>query len=258
MQLKLEEESRRKRECSKDKEAQKWADRDARKQKMEAEERERSLKRAQDEAVMKQRRDQIARVREDALYREMSDRTNIVSDITDEKAQENRKKLDALRRAATDQQQQQRSSPPKPAPAFHVPETKPFERRQFPSAPSYEERHRDSPGSFPTSNGAKFARFYFNLVNGQKGTVDHVSIAKDDCAWKEFEAKAKRMQSVRLADIPFPKASGCLDNEIFKRWAMRWHPDKFMQKYGRKLHSDERESIHNAVQEVFQDINAAR
>ena len=91
--------------------------------------------------------------------------------------------------------------------------------------------------------------------------MDHGAIDKDDKAWELFEAKhgdRSKKTTIRLSDVPLPQASGCLDNEIFKRWALRWHPDKFIQRYGTKLAGNEKQEIEDAVKGVFQEISAAR
>jgi len=256
MQLQMEEDARLQREKARERDSQKWAEREMRKAKNEEDEMSRRMKRAEDEAAMKRRSDQACRGIGANIQREMSDRTNLMSDVSPEKAQQTKDLLERLRRDAQRRHATQNDSPSRRA-EFVVPEVKPFRRREFASAPSYEERHHDSPGSGFSSRGSTFARFYFNLVGG-KGTVDTVSIRKDDEAWSAFEDKAKRASTIHISDIPIPQAAGCIDNEIFKRWAMRWHPDKFIQKFGSKLSENERDSIVCAVKGVFQEISAAK
>jgi len=44
----------------------------------------------------------------------------------------------------------------------------------------------------------------------------------------------------------------------FKAVALRWHPDKFLQKMGHRLHPDDKEHILGTVTEVFQRAQAKR
>ena len=50
---------------------------------------------------------------------------------------------------------------------------------------------------------------------------------------------------------------GC-DKKNFQKLAMRWHPDKFLQRYGNRLAAEDKERILVKVKEVFQAINALR
>ena len=49
-----------------------------------------------------------------------------------------------------------------------------------------------------------------------------------------------------------------MTNTDFKEMALRWHPDKFLQKFGAKLNEEEAEDIQDAVVAVFQELNNAR
>jgi len=255
---------------AKAKEDKKWAEREERRRKHEAEELHRKHARAEKELEMKRRHEQMSRQHSADLQREMSDRTNRIqsqfgSDISPEKAESTRQKLEQLRRET---QRKQTASGGFAAefearskgPEFVVPDQEPYRKREFKSAPTYEERHHDHPrgAGYEPSAGSKFARFYFDAFGASGSTVDRSSIDKDDKSWESFERKAASCAAIRLGDIPLPNASGCLDDEIFKRWAKRWHPDKFMQKFGNKLAAADKEAIEEAVKGVFQDLSAAR
>jgi len=85
--------------------------------------------------------------------------------------------------------------------------------------------------------------------------------------WEKFVAASKNKEMVNERDIPFPTKSSLSNMKFsdqksldsnFKKLAMRWHPDKFMQKYGKKLNPKDKESIESRVKEVFQMMNSAR
>jgi len=71
---------------------------------------------------------------------------------------------------------------------------------------------------------------------------------------------------VRLQDVPFPRDAKFVwrhqlnedeRKSAFKQLAMRWHPDKFTQKFGPRLCPGERQPILHRVNEVFQAVQAA-
>ena len=37
--------------------------------------------------------------------------------------------------------------------------------------------------------------------------------------------------------------------------AMRWHPDKFAQRFGSSIDNNERDAVLDRVKQVFQDVN---
>ena len=78
--------------------------------------------------------------------------------------------------------------------------------------------------------------------------------------WSDFQRLAESKGELGLDDIPIPEGSGLvctMDQKDFREMAKRYHPDKFMQKYGRKLKEDDAEAILETVVAVFQRINAA-
>lgn len=62
-----------------------------------------------------------------------------------------------------------------------------------------------------------------------------------------------------MGDIPFPDGTVFrVGNKDFKKLAMRWHPDKFLQKWGAKLDPEQKDAIIDRVKATFQKLNAAR
>jgi len=85
--------------------------------------------------------------------------------------------------------------------------------------------------------------------------------AKLDEEWALIENKSKS-GSLALKDIPFPPESmlrrQLRDKKSFQTNALRWHPDKFTQKYGGILLDSEKEEVLKNVTEVFQIIQRLR
>jgi len=85
--------------------------------------------------------------------------------------------------------------------------------------------------------------------------------SSDDARWETFEASSNA--SIELKQIPFPQVTtryfgpGC-DKKSFQKLAMRWHPDKFLQKFGTRLCDKDKDNILLKVKEVFQAINSCR
>lgn len=87
---------------------------------------------------------------------------------------------------------------------------------------------------------------------------------REDQKWLAFEG----VEVVRLKDIPFPNLAywkqtlgnvNCDESKkCWQKLALRWHPDKFLPKFGAKLAADERNAIETAVKETFQKIQGAR
>jgi len=84
-----------------------------------------------------------------------------------------------------------------------------------------------------------------------------------EAGWARFERRAlSETGNIRLRDLPCPSARDIQDvgkrSAGFKKLALRWHPDKFIQKFGANLNMAEKESICTRVKEVFQEITNAR
>ena len=104
------------------------------------------------------------------------------------------------------------------------------------------------------------------------GQSDQAEVARRrisviDREWMKFEGKfagrSKRTHKVGLADIPFPPPAAIealkrdFDGTQFKKMALRWHPDKFEQRWGGRLHEDERDAIAVRVQATFEQVQRA-
>jgi len=65
---------------------------------------------------------------------------------------------------------------------------------------------------------------------------------------------------ISLKDVPFPSMGEIqqVDEAGFKKLAKRWHPDKFLQRYGDSLYPSDKETICEKVKQVFQGITNAR
>ena len=93
-----------------------------------------------------------------------------------------------------------------------------------------------------------------------------------EALWDQFiasTAAGKGPVEIRLSDVPFPSVAkmraqmGLQDNDearerIFKKVALRWHPDKFMQRFGSRLHPDDRGMIEERVKDTFQGFQTAK
>ena len=89
--------------------------------------------------------------------------------------------------------------------------------------------------------------------------------------WQEFEERAQQ-GNVRLQDLPIPAHCRAISTRDFKEMALRFHPDKFMQRFGCQLCEEETEvlrliefpteckwqAILEAVVAIFQEVNNAR
>ena len=77
--------------------------------------------------------------------------------------------------------------------------------------------------------------------------------------WAMLEIKAMD-GALRLHDIPFPSESTLRrqikDKKTLKTNSLRWHPDKFTQKFGTQLFPAEREAVLQQVTKVFQIIGS--
>ncbi|CAI7832176.1 unnamed protein product [Closterium sp. NIES-53] len=89
-----------------------------------------------------------------------------------------------------------------------------------------------------------------------------------DERWKRF-AKSCDM-GITMADVPFPVVGGGEEElkhvilhgvpkeqhrKRMREEVVRWHPDKFMQKWGLRLHDKHRSSIEKRVKELSQAVN---
>jgi len=87
------------------------------------------------------------------------------------------------------------------------------------------------------------------------GTVFDAEV--ENKRWQEFEERAQQ-GNVRLQDLPIPAHCRAISTRDFKEMALRFHPDKFMQRFGCQLCEEETEAILEAVVAIFQEVNNAR
>lgn len=91
-------------------------------------------------------------------------------------------------------------------------------------------------------------------------------------AWAGFEADIEdgAIVEILLSQIPFPPKDNVLllpnrgqdataaeRKQAFRAASLRWHPDKFVQKYGDMLHDKDRHGILERVTATFQLVNEA-
>jgi len=78
--------------------------------------------------------------------------------------------------------------------------------------------------------------------------------------WEAFEKAVETKKRIAVTDLPVPHTRSFtgVSKEEFKELAKRWHPDKFVQRYGDKIAEDEAQKVLEAVKEIFQALNAAR
>lgn len=82
--------------------------------------------------------------------------------------------------------------------------------------------------------------------------------------WHDFEENvSKGVCNVCLASVPFPSRNsvqniatqaGRHKKKLFRSLALRWHPDKFLQRFGGSIVEGEREVVMAKVTETFQLI----
>eukprot|EP01052_Picozoa_sp_SAG31_P033795 SAG31_NODE_3865_length_3800_cov_25.525662_2_plen_297_part_00 len=90
-------------------------------------------------------------------------------------------------------------------------------------------------------------------------------------AWQRFEDRFAGSEAlIRLTDVPVPPDLAgnplCLPpsatteqkKAALRRCSLRWHPDKFYGKFGRRAPESEKEAMKAKATEVFQAINAYR
>eukprot|EP01134_Creolimax_fragrantissima_P007977 CFRG7977T1 len=91
-------------------------------------------------------------------------------------------------------------------------------------------------------------------------------VQQQERLWAAFERTAERV--TKFDDIPWPNENPCSiiselnseesEQEIKKKIRMaqlRWHPDKFMNRFGKSLHPDEREKVLSKLNYVMHKIS---
>jgi len=102
----------------------------------------------------------------------------------------------------------------------------------------------------------KKARIQATLSQYRTTVKQNREVSLDEL-WAQLEQKAKQGK-ITMSDIPFPSEKTVRiqirDKKAFQTNALRWHPDKFIQKFGTLLGDSEREEVLKQVTEVFQVI----
>jgi hypothetical protein len=96
-------------------------------------------------------------------------------------------------------------------------------------------------------------------ISGYRANLNSVRLTDNSLneEWAALEIRAMD-GALRLHDIPFP-SEGALrrqikDKKTFKSNSLRWHPDKFTQKFGSQLFPAEKGQVLQEVTKVFQII----
>jgi len=84
-----------------------------------------------------------------------------------------------------------------------------------------------------------------------------------ESAWERF--KESTQATYKLHEIPFPREYELRDvfqhlgggKKAFQKLAMRWHPDKFTQRFGARLDESQRNDIMQAMNESWIVIQRA-
>lgn len=227
-----------------------------------ARQRDEEIKRARDEAKSRAQQEEQDRMKE----REHR-RTEREQQEKERRAYIEREETEALkRREAANKQQQEREEQLRKArqeredARAKLHETMRNQTKFGHTRDDYQERVRSE---FKFSTGASFgdahrdARSRFASATRDAWSTPSVNIYSEK-AWAAFEEKSQDGQ-IGMGDVPFPDgAMFRVGNKDFKKLAMRWHPDKFLQKFGSKLRPDQKEEIIEKVKATFQKVNAAR
>ena len=85
-------------------------------------------------------------------------------------------------------------------------------------------------------------------------------VAAQDSAWAKLDASKGE---IRYNDVPWPPSTDrplplglAGGKKAMKKYVLRWHPDKFQQKYGPRLAASDRDRILDKVKAVSQAVNA--
>ena len=105
----------------------------------------------------------------------------------------------------------------------------------------------------------------------QSAAEVRASIERAETDWATFEQTAASGQSaglrIRLTEIPFPAAATSLVDDSWgmetrrkqlRKLMLRWHPDKWVQRFGSVLHEEDKEAIMERVTETATRINSLR
>jgi len=97
-------------------------------------------------------------------------------------------------------------------------------------------------------------------LRGKIGMI-HVDWPAEAVRWSNFEDLAAKKEQLTLENVPLPPAgwfkSG-MNDKLYKQLSRRYHPDKFMQKFGKLFEAAQLETVMEAVVAAFQLLNDAR
>lgn len=126
-----------------------------------------------------------------------------------------------------------------------------------------EEEKRFDPRAAARREASRASRATVLLV--EDASDDGASAVEHDAAWRAFEARVVGNPSfvVTYADVPWPPSGEWLAREALRTddadvsrasraIAKRWHPDKFIQRFGAALLERDRERIAARVTETYQ------
>jgi hypothetical protein len=116
------------------------------------------------------------------------------------------------------------------------------------------------------------AREKVPYVSNQALSIE--SQVSDDSAWEIHELAFSAFLDappavLTIENVPFPPFEqdafryliktykGLTRKDVFKIACQRWHPDKFMQKFGNTIETSEKEKIQSKLNSIFQAINSS-
>ena len=113
----------------------------------------------------------------------------------------------------------------------------------------------------------------------RRGSSSMTSMSQSQSShWNEYEKKWStfdQLQVLTMAAVPWPPHAEKLlqwtiqkspteqqdykskVKSAYKKCALRWHPDKFMGKFGSKIAEGEKSAIHSRLNDNFQTLNAS-
>jgi len=147
----------------------------------------------------------------------------------------------------------------------------PSTQQQAPS-PQEKESPQKSSRRYPTRRVSdRSAAGWISPTKLQLGSASEFSRLwkEHDQAWATFEESIKKGGSceanIKYCDVPFPqnalmKQSQSAEDpeQTFRTLARRWHPDKFKQRFGSKLHRPHSDRILEQVVSTFQLLSETK
>jgi len=121
--------------------------------------------------------------------------------------------------------------------------------------------------SYTSSARASAADFMSAYHRGSTPSYSSFSLRRAEAhetRWASFTSQPPKV--VLYRDVPFPDQTELCaiaqqlggGKKAFQKLALRWHPDKFSQRFGNQLDPTDKKRILEKVKEVFQIISTAR